>query len=217
QQKNKNTLFLFFWIKMRTNFTDEQLMEFLVKSFTLQRYDDLEIGFTDLYGDEKLSESFGTNDATDFYVLTLLKKKKENGKYFSRAIGGGLWREFGGAKEVYDREGSQIGIKKRFRLDEDNHVWTMKEYSLTESKRNDLKRTSEFTAHDELVMCRIRRKANYLVSSSSQCQGTVKSFAQENQDLGLIPSDDIKESQLPAAIEEECSVSVVHSVSNSQM
>ncbi|KAG5620801.1 hypothetical protein H5410_006019, partial [Solanum commersonii] len=60
------------------------------------------------------------------------------------------------------------------------------------------------------------RKANFLVSSSSQYQGTVKSFA---QDLGLVLSDDLKESnmtQLPAAIKEECSISVVHSVSNSQ-
>uniref|UniRef100_A0A3Q7FJC6 NAC domain-containing protein n=1 Tax=Solanum lycopersicum TaxID=4081 RepID=A0A3Q7FJC6_SOLLC len=184
---------------MAANYTNKQLMEFLIKSFTFVPYEEQVFGLADLYGKEKVSQILGTNK-TDHYVFTLLQKKKEDGKYFSRAIAGGVWKEYGTAESLEDSEGSQIGIMKKYRLVEDNYVWTMKEYSLTESKRNELKQKYQHTAHDEFVMCHIRMKANFPVSSSSQCQ--------ENQDSALVPSDDMKESQLPAVIEEECSVSV---------
>ncbi|KAK4710116.1 hypothetical protein R3W88_004629 [Solanum pinnatisectum] len=172
-----------------------------------------EIHLVDLYGNKKPSQLFETTTSNHHHVFTQLKRVNKN---FNRAIvgGGGSWRESGSIEDIVDKEGSPIGFKRGFRFKEESHVWIMKEYRLSDSKLKALRLRGQIR-HEEFVVCSIMKRAtveNLLSTSSSQCEGTVKSFAQENQDLGLIPSDDLKESTMTAAKEDECSVrqEVVH-------
>ncbi|KAK6796583.1 hypothetical protein RDI58_004284 [Solanum bulbocastanum] len=102
----------------------------------------------------------------------------------------------------------------------------MKEYRVSDKILEDLRLHGKIL-YDDFVVCSIRRKVNsenLLASCSSQCQDSVKSSA-----ANVIPSDQLnsilngnmiypvslvfKESnvtQLPAAVQEQCSVPVVH-------
>ncbi|KAL3376156.1 hypothetical protein AABB24_002879 [Solanum stoloniferum] len=196
---------------MGTNIEDEQLIGYLINFVTGMPVGCDEIRIVDLYGNKKPSQLFDTTTTNPHHVFTQLKRKIKN---FHRAIlgGGGSWKERSSIGRILDKNRSVIGIRREFRFKEENHLWIMEEYSLSDSKLNAL---SGQIRREEFVVCRIMRRAiveNFLATSSSQCQGTVKSFAQENQDLGLIPSDDLKESTMTVAKEDECSVrqEVVH-------
>ncbi|KAG5620923.1 hypothetical protein H5410_006141 [Solanum commersonii] len=177
---------------MEMNFDDEQLMISLLKFVSGSS---VQFQLVDLYGNNKPSQLFDTTTttATEYHVFTQLKKKKGNGVDNSRP--------------VYDKKKSVIGFKKTFRFEENNHALRLRGH----------------TRHvEEFVVCRITRR----VVNSSQNR------FQENQDLeqlttaNVIPSDKLnsilngnmispvslvfKESKLPAAIEEECSVPVVN-------
>uniref|UniRef100_M1DCP9 NAC transcription factor n=1 Tax=Solanum tuberosum TaxID=4113 RepID=M1DCP9_SOLTU len=161
---------------MGTNIEDEQLIGYLINFVTGMPVGCDEIRIVELYGNKKPSQLFDTTTTNHHHVFTQLKKIKENGKNFNRAIvgGGGSWKESYPMEHVVDKNKSVIGIKKEFRFKEENHVWIMKDYSLIDSK---LKGLSGRIQHEGFVVCRIMRD-----SSSSQCQGSVKSFAQENHD-----------------------------------
>ncbi|KAK4710111.1 hypothetical protein R3W88_004624 [Solanum pinnatisectum] len=219
---------------MEMNFDDDQLMISLLQFVSGSS---VQFQLVDLYGNNKPSQIFNTTTTTtEYHVFTQLKKKKTgNGKNFNRGIvgGGGSWKGIDISKPVYDWKKSVIGFKKTFRFEEINHVWIMKEYRLCDKLLNALIQLGRIQHEDEFVVCRITRSVNsssqfiipkvenFLPISSSQPQQTVKSYIQENQDLGhisaanVIPSVQLKgilngnislltkESKLPAAKEEE--------------
>ncbi|KAK6796582.1 hypothetical protein RDI58_004283 [Solanum bulbocastanum] len=269
---------------MGMNIDDEQLLRYLLKFVTGMLVERNEIRFVDLYGNKKPSQLFETTTTAHIHVFTQLKKKKGNGKNFNRVVvgGGGSWKGIDNGKPVYNKKGLKIGFKKTFRFDEENHVWIMKEYRPSDNILKALRLRGQIRHEEEFAVCRITRSVNSskviipsdhnvesfldsVLISSSQCQETVESFAQnqfqENQDLGqsfaqyqfqdlgqfsavfaqsqfqenqdleqfsntnVIPSDEsnsilnrnlgpvslvLKESNVAAAKEEECSVSVVH-------
>ncbi|KAK4710112.1 hypothetical protein R3W88_004625 [Solanum pinnatisectum] len=147
---------------MGTNIDDEQLIGYLINFVTGMPVECDEIRVVDLYGNKKPSQLFET---------TTTNHHHHNGKNFNRAIvgRGGSRKESYAIEHVVDKNKSVIGIKKEFRFKEENHVWIMKEYSLIDSKLKDLSG-------------RIQHEGFVVFSSSSQCQGSVKSFAQENHD-----------------------------------
>ncbi|KAK6796580.1 hypothetical protein RDI58_004281 [Solanum bulbocastanum] len=169
---------------MGTNIHDEQLIGYLINFVTGMPVECDEIRVVDLFGNKKPSQLFEMTTTNHHpHVFTQLKKRKGNGKNFNRAIvgRGGSWKESYPIEHVVDKNKSVIGIKKEFLFKEENHVWIMKEYRLIDSKLKDL---SGRIQHEGFVVCRIMRAnvKNFLDSSSSQCQGSVKSFAQENHD-----------------------------------
>ncbi|XP_015064738.1 uncharacterized protein LOC107009957 [Solanum pennellii] len=216
---------------MGMNFDDEGLLKYLINFVTGMPVECNKIRRVDLYGNKKPSLLFDTTTTDHHHVFTQLKKKKRNGKNFNRGIigGGGSWKGVNNSRPVYNKKGLMIGFKKTFRFDENNHVWFMKEYRLCDELLEDLRLHGKIR-YEDFVLCSIRRKVNWdhfrqnlLASSSSQCQETVKSSA-----ANVIPSDHLnstlngnirpvtlvfKESnvtQLPATIQEECFVPVVH-------
>ncbi|KAK4710136.1 hypothetical protein R3W88_004649 [Solanum pinnatisectum] len=213
---------------MGMNFDDEGLLKYLINFVTGMPVECDENRLVDLYGNKKPSQLFDTTTTNYHHVFTQLKRKNKN---FHRAIvgGGGSWKGIDNSKPVYDWERSVIGFKKTFRFKENNLIWIMKEYRLCDKILEDL-RVHGKIRYEDFVVCSIRRKVNWdhirqnlLASSSSKCQETVKSSA-----ANVIPSDELnsilnghispvsllaKESnvtQLPAAIQKECSVPVVH-------
>uniref|UniRef100_A0A3Q7EYE9 NAC domain-containing protein n=1 Tax=Solanum lycopersicum TaxID=4081 RepID=A0A3Q7EYE9_SOLLC len=183
---------------MGTNINDEQLIGYLINFVTGVPVGCNEIRIVELYGNKKPSQLFDTTTTDHHYFFTELKKR---GKYFNRGIAGrgGSWRKYGTNEEVVDKNRSVIGFKRRFRFEEENHIWIMKEYCLFDSKLKDLRLRGQIR-HEGFVVCSIMRKG----TCSSQCQ--------VNQDLGLIQCDDLKESTMTAAKDDECSVrqEVVH-------
>ncbi|KAH0717168.1 hypothetical protein KY285_013199 [Solanum tuberosum] len=187
---------------MGMNIDDEQLLKYLINFVTGMPVECDEIRLVDLYGNKMPSQGI--------------------------VGGGGSWNGIN-SKPVYDGKRSVIGFKKTLRFEENNHVWIMKEYHLCDKILEDLRLHGKIR-YEDFVVCSIRRKVNWdhirqnlLASSSSQCQETVKSSAANvipSQELNSIFNGNIsqvsllaKESnvtQLPAAIQEECSVPVVH-------
>ncbi|KAL3376174.1 hypothetical protein AABB24_002892 [Solanum stoloniferum] len=209
---------------MGMNFDDEGLLKYLINFVTGMPVECDQIRLVDLYGNKKPSQLFDTTTTDHHHVFTQLKKKNRNGKNFNRGIvgGGGSWKGIDISKPVYDWKKSVIGFKKTFRFKENNHVWIMKEYRLCDKILEDLRLHGKIRYEDSVV-CSIRRKVNsenFLGSCSSQCQETVKSSAIPSDELNSILNGHIspvsllaKESnvtQLPAAIQKECSVPVVH-------
>ncbi|KAL3344343.1 hypothetical protein AABB24_023667 [Solanum stoloniferum] len=208
---------------MGMNF-DDGLMKYLINFVTGMPVECDENRLVDLYGNKKPSQLFDTTTTNHHHVFTQLKRKNKN---FHRAIvgGGGSWKGIDNSKPVYDWKRSVIGLKRTFRFKENNLVWIMKEYRLCDKILEDLTLHGKIR-YEDFVVCSIRRKVNsenFLASCSSQCQETVKSSA-----ANVIPSDELnstlnghispvsllaKESnvtRLPAAIQKECSVPVVH-------
>ncbi|MDV3181324.1 MAG: hypothetical protein Q8830_03970, partial [Candidatus Phytoplasma australasiaticum] len=113
---------------------------------------------------------------------------------FNRRFVGGTWTGKAATRSVYNKERSEIGFKRAFRFDENTLAWYMTEYHLSDKILEHLRLRGQIR-YEEFVVCYIRcnvnldhNRENFLANSSpnssSQCQETMKSFAQENQDLG---------------------------------
>ncbi|TMW98955.1 hypothetical protein EJD97_003276 [Solanum chilense] len=186
------------------NIDDEQLLRYLLKFLTGMLVDCDQIRFVDLYGKEKPSQLFATTDR--HHVFTQLKKKKGNGKNFNRGIvgGGGSWKGVDNGKPVYNKKGLKIGFKKTFRFDEENHVWIMKEYRPSDNILKALRLRGQIRHEEEFAVCSITRSVN---SSKEQSSTTnvVPSDESNSGNVGPVTLV-IKESNVSAAKEDECSV-----------